>query len=156
LGVEALISLTDHDEIEACLQLQVLDSARPVPVSTEWTVPFDPSFIHLGVHNLPAQSARALVAGMAGYTKAPTARGLRDLLAVLNSYREVLVVHNHPLWDEPGIGTAQHIEMAKTFLCDYGSYVHALELNGLRPWAENRAVCALARATGHPVISGGD
>jgi hypothetical protein len=156
LGVDALISLTDHDEIEACLQLQILDSAHPVPVSTEWTVPFGPSFIHLGVHNLPPAFARALIAEMAAYTKTPTARALCDLLTALNSYREVLVVHNHPLWDEPGIGTAAHIEMARTFLRSYGSYVHALELNGLRPWSENRSVCAMARETRHPVISGGD
>lgn len=156
LGLGAFVSLTDHDEIEACLQLQVLDSAQPVPVSTEWTVPFGPSFIHLGVHNLPPQFSRALVAEMAAYTNRPSARALRDLLTALNSCRDVLVVHNHPLWDEAGIGTAQHLEMVRTFLWDHGSHIHALELNGLRPWSENRAVCAIARERGHPLISGGD
>jgi hypothetical protein len=156
LGLDALVSLTDHDEIEACLQLQVLDSARPVPVSTEWTVPFGPSFIHLGVHNLPPQYARRLVAEMAAYTKRPKASALRDLLTTLNGYREVLIAYNHPLWDERGIGTAPHVEMARNFLRDYGAHIHALELNGLRPWTENRAVCAVAHETGHPVVSGGD
>ncbi len=33
LGLEALVSLTDHDSIQASIQLQVLDSAREVPVS---------------------------------------------------------------------------------------------------------------------------
>jgi hypothetical protein len=90
LGLEALISLTDHDEIEACLQLQVLDGARHVPVSTEWTVPFGPSFVHLGVHNLPPRYSRALVKEMAEYTQRPTAQGLQDTLTALNTYPEVL------------------------------------------------------------------
>ncbi len=156
LGVEALVSLTDHDEIEACMQLQVLDETQPVPVSTEWTVPFGPSFIHLGVHNLPPQHARPLVAEMAAYTKQPTAPKLRELLAALNQYRDVLVVHNHPLWDEHGIGATAHLDMVRTFLSVHGSSIHALELNGLRSWSENRAVCCMARETGHAVISGGD
>ena len=156
VGVDPLVSLTDHDEIEACLQLQVLDSTRPVPVSTEWTVPFGPSFIHLGVHNLPPQHCRELVAEMAQYTKHPAAPKLRELLGALNRYREVLIVHNHPLWDEHGIGDAAHVEMVRTFLAVHGSSIHALELNGLRPWSENRVVCTMARETSHPVISGGD
>jgi len=156
LGVEGIVSITDHDEIEACLQLQVIDSGRPVPVSTEWTVPFGPSFVHLGVHNLPSRHCRALVAEMAAYTKRPAEHQLRDLLTVLNSHRDVLVVYNHPLWDERGIGADAHLEMVRTLLRNYGSHIHALELNGLRPWTENRAVCAMASETGHPVISGGD
>lgn len=156
LGVEPLVSLTDHDEIEACLQLQVLDSTQPVPVSTEWTVPFGPSFIHLGVHNLPPRHCREMVAEMAQCTKQPAARKLRELLAALNRFRDVLIVHNHPLWDEHGIGARTHFEMLRTFLAVHGSSIHALELNGLRPWSENRAVCKMARETRHPVISGGD
>jgi len=46
--------------------------------------------------------------------------------------------------------------MFRTFLAVHGSSIHALELNGLRPWSENRVVCTMARETGHPVISGGD
>lgn len=156
LGVNALVSLTDHDEIEACMQLHLLASIRPVPVSTEWTVPFGPSFIHLGIHNLPPQHARSLVAEMAEYTKQPTAARLRELLETLNSFRETLIVHNHPLWDEQGIGEAAHVEMVRTFLNVHGSQIHALELNGLRSWSENRSVSRLARETDHPVISGGD
>jgi len=36
---------------------------------------------------------------MAHYTENPTAPELRDLLVELNRHRDVLVVHNHPLWD---------------------------------------------------------
>jgi hypothetical protein len=156
LGLEALISLTDHDEIEACLQLQVLDGARHVPVSTEWTVPFGPSFVHLGVHNLPPRYSRALVAEMAEYTHRPTAQGLQDTLTALHTYPEVLVVFNHPLWDERGIGEAAHHAMVRTVLGEYGTLIHALELNALRPWPENRSVVAMARDSGHPLVSGGD
>jgi hypothetical protein len=66
------------------------------------------------------------------------------------------VVFNHPLWDERGIGAAPHLEMVRTLLRDHGAHIHALELNGLRPWSENRAVGAMARETGHPLVSGGD
>lgn len=138
------------------MQLHLLASIRPVPVSTEWTVPFGPSFIHLGIHNLPPQHARSLVAEMAEYTKQPTAARLRELLETLNSFRETLIVHNHPLWDEQGIGEAAHVEMVRTFLNIHGAQIHALELNGLRSWSENRSVSRLARETDHPVISGGD
>lgn len=156
LGVKALVSLTDHDEIEACMQLDLLASVQPIPISTEWTVPFGPSFIHLGVHNLPPEHARSLVAEMTEYTIRPTTTKLRELLAALNGFRETLIVHNHPLWDEQGIGGAAHVEMLRTFLKNHGAQIHALELNGLRPWSENRSVCMVARETGHPVISGGD
>jgi|SRR5579871_260781 len=156
LDLDPLVSLTDHDQIEACVQLQVLDTACPVPISTEWTVPFGPSYIHLGVHNLPPRHCRELTGEMARYTRNPAAPLLRDILVWLNRFRDVLVVHNHPLWDEHGIGDSAHREMMRTFLSVHGSTIHALELNGLRSWAENRAVCSVARETGHPVISGGD
>lgn len=35
----ALVSLTDHDSIEAPLSLRALESCRNVPLSFEWTVP---------------------------------------------------------------------------------------------------------------------
>jgi hypothetical protein len=37
-----------------------------------------------------------------------------------------------------------------------GEHIHALELNGLRPWKENRSVVGLSGQSGHPLISGGD
>ncbi len=156
LGVRALVSLTDHDEIEACMQVQFLSGLHLAPISTEWTVPYGPSFIHLGVHNLPTQQARAVAAEMAAYTDSPTAKGLYELLDELNCFPETLIVHNHPLWDEQGIGEAAHLEMVRTFLKNHGWQIHALELNGLRSWRENAAVCRMAQETRHPVISGGD
>ncbi len=156
LELNGLVSLSDHDEIEACLQLQVVQNASQIPLSIEWTVPLGPSFVHVGVHNLPPALARGLVAEMKAYTQQPESGRLRNVLASLSACREVLVVLNHPMWDEHRIGAAAHFALVRTFLRDHGTCVHALELNGLRSWSENRSVCALAQATGRPLISGGD
>ena len=42
------------------------------------------------------------------------------------------------------------------FLRSFGPCLHALELNGLRPWSENREVIELGAAVQKPLISGGD
>jgi hypothetical protein len=68
----------------------------------------------------------------------------------------VLVIMNHPCWDEKRIGIASHLDHVNQFLSSFGRFIHALELNGLRPWKENRSVIALAGRLRVPVISGGD
>ena len=40
LQMPGLVSITDHDDINAPLLLRSLPSARQIPVSLEWTVPF--------------------------------------------------------------------------------------------------------------------
>jgi hypothetical protein len=67
-----------------------------------------------------------------------------------------LIVLNHPLWDEARIGAARHKELLTTFLHQYGRYIHALELNGLRSADENTAVARLAAECGLPLLAGGD
>ena len=156
LGLRALVSLTDHDTIEAPLSLRVLEECRNVPISVEWTVPFGPTFFHLGVHNLPAGSARELMAEMAAFTASRNTKELATLLRTLSGTPESLVVFNHPCWDENGIGQHQHNEWAARFAREYGEYLHALELNGLRQWPENRLALKMAGEFGKPVISGGD
>jgi len=59
LGLRALVSLTDHDNIDAPMLLRTVTSARGIPVSTEWSVPFQGTEFHLGVHNLPAADGAA-------------------------------------------------------------------------------------------------
>ena len=56
-ALQPLVSITDHDDIEAPQLLRTVASARHIPVSVEWTTPFgsDQSF-HLGIHNLPSAS----------------------------------------------------------------------------------------------------
>jgi hypothetical protein len=156
LDLNALVSLTDHDNMDAPVLLQLFDECRDAPLSVEWTVPYRSTFFHLGVHNLPPVKARALMAQMDQYRQAPDEPQLRSILAEIEAAPEALVIFNHPLWDEKGIGQAEHDAIAHEFLLNFGNSVHALELNGLRPWRENRNVIAFASAAGKPAISGGD
>jgi hypothetical protein len=133
-----------------------MDRFRNAPISTEWTIPLENTFFHLGVHNMPAADAPALMQEFSKYTKAPRAALLAELLAMLNAYPDVLLVLNHPLWDEKGIGIANHRQTLQNFLRRHGSAFHALELNGLRSWHENRDVIRLARQIGLPAVAGGD
>ena len=61
----------------------------------------------------------------------------------------MLVVFNHPMWDLFLIGQKKHEFLMGEFLQKYGAWLHALELNGLRNWEENRAVRRLAREMEH-------
>src|ERR1700735_1292623 len=46
LGLRPLVSLTDHDSIDAGLTLQVTSPRRETPVSVEWTVAYENSILH--------------------------------------------------------------------------------------------------------------
>jgi len=126
------------------------------PISVEWTIPFGKTFFHLGIHNLPPQNAHDTMLWMATYTESPKRGLLSEMLDMLNGIPDVLVVLNHPLWDESGVGPAEHNRLLGRLLERHGRQFHALELNGLRSWEENAHVIRLARDTGHPIISGGD
>lgn len=156
LNLPALVSITDHDDIQAGTLLHVLDRFRRAPISTEWTIPFGPTFFHLGVHNLPAAEAASIMQELAAYTANPAERRLTELLATLNSYPDVLLILNHPCWDEKGIGATNHRETLVTLIERHGRYLHALELNGLRSWHENREVLGIGKERNMPLISGGD
>lgn len=156
LGLRALVSITDHDSIEAPLALRVLEEGRNTPVSVEWTVPWRGTVFHLGVHNLPGEQALAMQKAMAAYTAVPLAANLEQLLEWAASAPQALVVFNHPYWDEKGAGANYHAAMAEQFLARYRPWLHALELNGLRPWKENRRVLDLAARYRLPCVSGGD
>ena len=49
-----------------------------------------------------------------------------------------------------------HEALLRTLLCKAGQFIHALELNGMRPWQENQSVLHLSYACNQLVISGGD
>lgn len=155
-GLKGLVSLTDHDNIRAGAQLRVLDEFQHAPVSTEWTIPFGPTYFHLGVHNLPAAEASSIMDDLRLFTANPKTGDLQKLLSTLSSYRDVLLVLNHPLWDEKGIGLSEHAQVLGRLLERHGRFFHALELNGLRSWEENQKVMWLGRETGLPVVAGGD
>lgn len=149
-----LVSLTDHNEIEAPSALRGQDGVSPI--SVEWSVPLTGSFIHLGIHNLPPNRAQTLHLAMQHYRDSLDLEFLDDVLASLDAIPEVLIVFNHPMWDEPKAGAAIHQKMIVDFLDRYRRRIHAFELNGLRPWNENRLVPALAEQYAKPLISGGD
>jgi len=154
LGLEPIVSLTDHDSIDAGRQLQLL--SIDAPVSVEWTVPYGPSFLHIGVHNLPAADATDWMRLFTLWTARPRVEILRDIFAGLHAMPGVLTIVNHPLWDEGGIGPDGQLEMVLEFVHRFSPYLHALELNGLRPWAENRRIIRMGADVNLPVISGGD
>jgi hypothetical protein len=156
LDLAPLVSLSDHDDIEAPMSLQAIEASRPVPVSVEWTVPYRQTFFHIGVHNLPPAQARETMARLANYTAEPTPASLSEILADLHATPEALVIFNHPMWDEKGIGGDLHRAFAIDFMGRYGAWIHAIEMNGLRPWKENRRAFDFAAECGKPVISGGD
>jgi hypothetical protein len=156
LGFEPLVALSDHDDMQAPLGLRVFPESRQVPMALEWTVPFGPTFFHLGVYNLPERNAQKLFQAMQEFRDSPALDRLPDILSALTDQLGTLVVFNHPLWDENDIGAARHEEAVRIFIRMFGAHVHALELNGLRPPEENDRVRALASTVGKPLISGGD
>jgi hypothetical protein len=156
LDLQGLVSLSDHDNIEAPLLLRVLSASRETPISVEWTVPWRGTFFHIGVHNIRLRQAAVKMEAMRGFTLDPKERELRRLLEWLTEEKETLIVFNHPFWDEKGNGQAHHEAMVEEFISHYSAWIHALELNGLRPWAENRRVMLRAAGAGLPAISGGD
>ncbi len=164
LQLPAMVSITDHDDIQAPLLLRSLASARQIPISVEWTVPFGDAAMktcfHLGIHNLPSATGAQWMRRFADFTATPLearpATLLGELLAELDSLPGVLIVFNHPIWDLYRIGKARHNVLVNQFLALHGQHIHAVELNGLRDWNENREVTHLAAKWNQLLISGGD
>jgi len=155
-GMDSLVSLSDHDDIEAGIVLELREECRPMPVSVEWTVPYGGTFFHIGVHNLPAEGARAVMKQLAAVTAGTSPVPLEDIFAALARPRDSLIVFNHANWDESGVGQDAHRAAARRFASTYRLFLHAFELNGLRPWQENRTIFEYAEQFGKPLISGGD
>lgn len=158
-GLEAIVSITDHDCIDGVLHLQKTSDAGTAPISFEWTVPFDYGFFHLGVHGLPEERAVELTQILLDFTfspASPESEKLTDILSMLNEISSVLIVFNHPIWDIELVGAERHAALLKAFLRTHGQWIHALEINGFRAWSENKAVLELAEEHDLPVVSGGD
>ena len=153
--LRSIVSVTDHDEIAAGLELQQWFAADRAPISFEWTVPFRNGFFHLGVHGLPHPSARAWFGRLSSLTAGTSSEPLIDILNDLID-AGVLIVFNHPLWDLAGVGEEMHAVSLREFLDSYHSRLHAVEINGYRSWRENGGVRRLSAERGLPLISGGD
>ena len=160
LQMPAMVSITDHDDIRAPMLLRSLESARQIPVSLEWTVPYGQGAFHLGIHNLPSATGAEWMQRLDAFTGIPVAerpaKVLTEMLAELDAMPGVLIIFNHPLWDLYRLGKEKHRFLVNEFLAVNGQFVHAVELNGLRHWDENREVARLAGQWNQVLISGGD
>ena len=156
LGLAPMVSLSDHDSIQAPLLLQSSRDKKETPVSVEWTVPYRTQAFHIGVHNLPCARACEWIQILAAYTAHPTDTQLREILAALHAEPEALVIFNHPMWDLYRVGEDLHNHLVNEFLRENKAWIHAIELNGLRNWHENREALRLAEKWGMVLISGGD
>jgi hypothetical protein len=158
LNLRGLVSLTDHDTIEGPRALRA-NGRADVPISFEWSVPFEKTIFHLGVHGISPESVDGTMRALAAYTAAPLVGGTRkleELLDWLNECPETVIVLNHPYWDLAEAGQLRHDALLLSFLRAHHFRIHALELNGYRDWAENRQVLPLAKGFGIPVVGGGD
>ncbi len=163
LGLMPLVSITDHDTIDATLVLRTVPSTRHIPMSVEWSAPYGRTTFHLGIHNLPSADGAEWMSRMQAFTIKTERDGttpatdaeLLSMLHEMSSCPQILIVFNHPLWDLHQVG-AVHVAEVKRFIAEIGTSIHAIELNGLRHSAENHEAALLAQHTGHLVISGGD
>lgn len=156
LGLTPIVSLTDHDSIQAAQLLHGARGQTDSPVSVEWTVPYGTQAFHLGVHNLPRSRSSEWMQILASYTARRSEDQLNDILAALHAEPEVLVIFNHPMWDLYRVGEHLHVHLVNEFLRENKTWIHAIELNGLRNWKENREALRLAEKWGMVLISGGD
>lgn len=157
LDLASLVSISDHDNINAPMLLRTITAARHTPVSVEWTVPYGPDqAFHLGIHNLPGDTGADWMRTFEEFTAEPSDARLSEILAALHALPNVLIIFNHPLWDLYTIGKEKHRTLVHKFLEVNGEFIHALELNGLRCWKENREVEEMAKAQNRLLISGGD
>jgi len=159
MGLNSIVSITDHDSINANLELRRTKDASCAPISLEWTVPFENAFFHVGVHNLPIELAKVISRDLLEYSFSnggPDSKRLAELFEMLNELPGVLVVLNHPIWDIEMIGQQEHERALSRFIDHHTQWIHALEINGFRSWQENQMVIELAESLDKPVISGGD
>ncbi len=159
LGLDAVVSITDHDCLEANLRIGERTENAKVPISMEWTVPYSYGFFHVGVHNLPKANALEISRKLLDFTFGEKKKGdaeLTDVFAMLSAIPEVLIVLNHPLWDIEMVGEEKHARLLKHFIEAHKRWIHAFEINGFRSWSENKAVIEMAEASGIPLVAGGD
>ena len=158
-GLKSIVSITDHDEICGNFEVETNVPGDEMPISLEWTVPFQYGFFHLGIHNLPPDMADEIKKDLLEYTfnkELQNDTRLSELFCLLNELQGVLVILNHPIWDIEMIGQSRHEVLLRDFISIHRQWIHALEVNGFRNWSENQAVINLAHEINLPVVSGGD
>ena len=156
LGLASMVSLTDHDSIDAPSLLRTVPETANIPLALEWSVPFGTTIFHLGVHNLPAARAQAMVTELRAYTRNPNDALLVELLAMLDELPETLVVFNHPLWNQSNVGKQREGGLLERFMNRSARFLHAMEFNATRKPRENKGVQRLAERWQLPLVGGGD
>ena len=156
IGLQSLVSLTDHDNIEAPTMLRTVAETSAIPVSLEWSVPFQGTSFHIGVHNLPPANAQAIVADLNACTADPRETRISELLAMLDQIPDVLIIFNHPLWNQSCTGEHRDGQVLDRFLKQTNDFLHAFEFNATRSSCENDRVLKLAKRWQQPIVSGGD
>jgi len=156
LGLRPLVSITDHDDIQAGQALGITADPSDTPLSVEWTVPYERTILHLGIHNIPRGVGRTWMEVMSQHTARPDASALPGLLEEFSRVPDVLIVLNHPFWLEEGILESDHRPALERAIRECAAWFDAIELNGTRPWKENSRAIELARSLERPLISGGD
>ena len=103
LDAVALVSLTDHDTLEGPKTLR-MNGKSEVPLSLEWSVSFEGTVFHLGVHGISPGRLDDTERGLAEHP-AGAASALGELLDSLGECAETFVVLNHPVlgsrWRRP-------------------------------------------------------
>ncbi len=156
LGLRPMVSLSDHDSIDACTLLRTRPEFQDTPISTEWTIYWGAAVFHLGIHNIPPSVATSLMGAMSEATASRDEQCTLALFAELYRIPEVLIVFNHPLWNFTSIGAERFSFDLTRFLTAAAGWIHAFELNGMRSHEENRRVLRLAAAWDQLILSGGD
>jgi hypothetical protein len=152
LGVDRLmLAITDHDEVMGALELRRAhpEHAHHIALGEELSIRFDGHVFHLGVSGLPEDRLHDVSTSLHASAQLGRVDAVFEELHSLGC----LVVLNHPLiaW------TRQQTHVpALDLLNRYGWAIAALELNGMRPLAENEAVITLADRLGKPLVGGGD
>jgi hypothetical protein len=151
-----MVSLSDHDNLEASTLLRLNPEMKTLPISVEWTVPFGAAVFHIGIHNMPSSIATELMSELARCTESSDENEIKRLIAELQDIPSLLLVFNHPVWNFTGIPRELFNFELKRFLKSVGAGLHAFELNGMRSHQENHRVIRLAAEWSQIVVSGGD
>ena len=79
-----------------------------------------------------------------------------ELLAMLDGLPDVLVVFNHPMWNQTRVGEQRDPRILNRFLNRSARFLHAMEFNATRKVRENKDVKRLAERWQLPLVGGGD
>jgi hypothetical protein len=156
IGLRPMVSLSDHDNIEAAKALRFVRGLESAPISVEWTVPFGKAVFHIGVHNMPSDIANHLTSILNEISANADERQIANVIAEMQSVPSLLLVFNHPVWNLNRIPEDVFEHDLKRFLQGAGRDLHAFELNGMRGHRENQRVIQLAAEWNRVLVSGGD